>query len=592
MTRRARSLLEALEAFKHESAAGRAVEKTLVRLSRRDFRDAESLIPFHEALLFLRAYPQSARVVSQTERLLAGFARRVERLEKAGADLTPFDEPEVAGIAGTTIGTDFSYDLVRWLIRRHGHRVRIDWGACDAVERMRASWPYFLPLLSEEALADANVPYLAWLSAAAGKKSADPAWLLDRYGRLPGAREERAERYEALGLPVSWELGDSPASRTRMRRPARRIFACRRPLLSRRDVSLESEFAAPPLPVRRLSRREGEKLLDMARTSTAARYREFYTFTYGDPSAVFAARVGRGVEIFVSGLLPERRLPLRAGYAGLIVKNGVPVGYIEGLAFFERLEIGFNVYYTFREGESAWIYAKVLKLHTQILGVTSFSIDPYQLGYENQEAIESGAFWFYRKLGFRPTRVAIGKLLAAEERKIAADPSYRSSARMLKRLVTGNLLYEVPVHPNSEIRNPKSSSGPLGNPNSEIRNPKSAWSLFHIRNLGLAVNRRMAREFGGDAQRIKTSSTGRAARRLGVSLKNWSPLEAAAFESWALVLDLVPDLARWSREEKEAVLAIVRAKAGREERRYLRLMQRHTRLRAAVLRIGSRTSRN
>ncbi|MGH9316535.1 MAG: hypothetical protein ACRD1P_05450, partial [Thermoanaerobaculia bacterium] len=201
----------------------------------------------------------------------------------------------------------------------------------------------------------------------------------------------------------------------------------------------------------------------MARTSTAARYREFYTFTYGDPSAVFAARVGRGVEIFLSGLLPQRRLPLRAGYAGFIVKNGVPVGYIEGLAFFERLEIGFNVYYTFREGESAWIYAKVLKLHSQVLGVTSFSIDPYQLGYENAEAIESGAFWFYRKLGFCPTRASIGKLLATEERRIAADPSYRSSVRTLRRLVTGNLLYEAPANPQSEIRNP----------NSEFRNPKS-----------------------------------------------------------------------------------------------------------------------
>ncbi|MGH9316521.1 MAG: hypothetical protein ACRD1P_05380, partial [Thermoanaerobaculia bacterium] len=155
--------------------------------------------------------------------------------------------------------------------------------------------------------------------------------------------------------------------------------------------------------------------------------------------------------------------------------------------------------------------------------------------------------------------------------------SYRSSVRTLRRLVTGNLLYEAPANPQSEIRNP----------NSEFRNPKSEWDLFHIRNLGLAVNGRMAREFGGDAQRIKASSTGRVARRLGVSLKNWSPVEATAFENWALVLDLVPDLSRWSRPEKEAALAIVRAKAGREERRYLRLMQRPSRLREAVLRLGS-----
>jgi hypothetical protein len=570
VTRRLERLLGTLEASRRRRPSRGAVEMMLRVLSRCDFPDAESLIRLHEALLFLRAYPQNARVLALTERLLAGFARRVERFESLGADLSPFDEPEVAGIAGTTIGTDFSYDLVRWLVGRHARRARIDWDACDATDRQRATWPRFLPLLSEEALADANVPYVTWLAAAAGKRKTDASWLLERYSRLSGGPEERAEHYDALGLPLSWELGDSRASRTRMRHPAGPIFFHAEPLLSRREVSLEAEFAAPPLPVRRLSRREGEKLLDLARTSTAARYREFYTFTYGDPSSVFAARVGRGVEIFLGGLLPERRLPLRAGYAGFIVKNGVPIGYIEGLAFFERLEIGFNVYYTFREGESAWIYAKVLKLHSQVLGVRSFSIDPYQLGYENAEAIESGAFWFYRKLGFRPSDRSIGRLLAAEERKIAADPPYRSSAGTLRRLVTGNLLYEV-------ARNPKS----------EIRDPKSPWDLFHIRNLGLAVNRRMAREFGGDAQSIKTVSTRRVARRLGVSVRGWSPLETTAFENWALMLDLVPDLSRWSRQEKEATLAIVRAKAGREERRYLRLMQRHTRLREAMLKLGS-----
>ena len=43
----------------------------------------------------------------------------------------------------------------------------------------------------------------------------------------------------------------------------------------------------------------------------------------------------------------------------------------------------------------------LLKLFRERMGVTSFSVDPYQLGRENEEAIDSGAFWFYRKLGFR-----------------------------------------------------------------------------------------------------------------------------------------------------------------------------------------------
>jgi hypothetical protein len=293
------------------------------------------------------------------------------------------------------------------------------------------------------------------------------------------------------------------------------------------------------------------------------RYREYYGFTYADPASVRSARIGRGVEIFLMGLERDRRLPLRAGFAGFIVKNGVPVGYIEGLAFFERIEIGFNIYYTFREGESAWIFGRVLRLLKQVYGVTSFSIDPYQLGHENPEAIESGAFWFYRKLGFRPTSPAVERLLRAEEERISADPSYRSPPRMLRRLVTGNLLYE------SE------------------RDRAGEWDRFHIRNLGLAVQRRMRALSGGDAGRARRESAKRVARAIGLRSAGRSPAERNAFENIALVLDLIPGLARWSRAEKRALAETMRAKAGREEIRYLRGLQRHERLRKALVRLGS-----
>src|SRR5437660_3494323 len=194
------------------------------------------------------------------------------------------------------------------------------------------------------------------------------------------------------------------------------------------------------------------------------------------------AEVGRGVEIFLWGLPPERRLPLRAYHAGFTLKNGVPINYIEGITVCDRMEVGFNTFYTFRDGESAWVYSKVLKLLHQIVGVTCISIDPYQLGFNNEEAIESGALWFYRKLGFRPTRPELAKLMAREEKKIASNPHYRTPARILRLLSSGNVVYE--------------------SPGSSSRD----WDRFSIRNIGLAVQSRMAKEFGGDAELIRLSS--------------------------------------------------------------------------------------
>src|ERR1700730_14771838 len=131
--------LARLEAARHLRPGAREAEPRIRAAARIDARDASDLIRLHEAVLFLRAYPHDERVLRAAERLLDSFDRRIERLSRSGDDLSAFDAPEVAGVAGTVIGTDFSWDLVRWLLRRHPNDVRVDWEACDAYERMRAT---------------------------------------------------------------------------------------------------------------------------------------------------------------------------------------------------------------------------------------------------------------------------------------------------------------------------------------------------------------------------------------------------------------------------------------------------------------------
>src|SRR5207237_9312545 len=173
----------------------------------------------------------------------------------------------------------------------------------------------------------------------------------------------------------------------------RTFFFRDKALIRSGDISLTSELDSPQITVERLSRAMGEKILDLARETSAVRYRELHGFTYGDPARVLKADLGRGTEAFVMGVPSRYRLPLRAYHAALIFKNGVPVAYFEGLSIFERMESGFNLYYTFRDGETAWLYACILRLMRQLLGVTVLSIEPYQIGHENEEGFDSGAFW-------------------------------------------------------------------------------------------------------------------------------------------------------------------------------------------------------
>jgi hypothetical protein len=63
-----------------------------------------------------------------------------------------------------------------------------------------------------------------------------------------------------------------------------------------------------------------------------------------------------------------------------------------------------------------------------------------------------------------------------------------------------------------------------------------------------------------------------------------------SLKEFAPVLALIPDLSDWSREEKQALVEIIRAKAGVDEKRYLRLMQRHEQFRNELIKLGSRVS--
>ena len=520
------ALLDRLDRWKGRfgGAGADQLERLLGVVARRRFRDPASVIRLHETLLFLRAHPRSPAVARLADAILFAFADRVAGLKAAGADVSAFEEPEVSGIAGTSLSAVFSYEVARRLVALHPRSVEIAWDRHDQIDKLGPALCRFLPLLAEDWPVEAHVPYREWIKAARRGGSSDVAWLIERLEALPQAPRARAEVYEALDLPLTWDVGNARTSRSRLRLPGRKLYCHELPLLRRSDVSLARELDAPPLPVTRLTRAQARRILDLILETSCMRYRELYGFSHPDEAAVFHADAGRGVEIFFFGVPPAWRLPLRACHAGMFFKNGVPAGYVELLSLFERAEVGFNLYYTFREGESAWIYARLLRLFRQVLGVNCFSVDPYQIGHENPEAVDSGAFWFYRKLGFRPVEPEVVALVEREELRMRREPGYRSSKRTLDKLARGYILFEGPG------------------------TQRGVWDRFRVRNIGLAV------PYG-------------------------SGLTA--------VLDAVPDLDRWPKEDRSAAAKILRAKRSGSEARCLRLMQRHPRLRAAFLKLGS-----
>jgi len=239
----------------------------------------------------------------------------------------------------------------------------------------------------------------------------------------------------------------------------------------------------------------------------------------------------------------------------------VPTGYVLFSAFNKSSEIAFNVFPNFRGGDAAEVYARALATARHLFGSDTFTVYPYQLGADNEEALSSGAWWFYQKLGFRPKEP---ELLALMERELAAmrrRPGHRSSRATLVRLSSAN----VYLH--------------LGRPRRDV------IGLIDTGALGLAVTDALAAACGGDRVGAARQAEQRAAATLGAaSRRGWSDGEKLALRRWAPLVNLLR-AERWSAAERAALLAVVRAKGGRRESDFIALSNRHRRLQAALRRL-------
>jgi hypothetical protein len=327
--------------------------------------------------------------------------------------------------------------------------------------------------------------------------------------------------------------------------------------LRRDGLDVAREITRPLPSPRPAGRALGRSLIDMARAAMATRARELYAFSHPNPDDVLVADPGRGLRVALIGLAPEFRLPVQAYYAFLLLKNGVPISYGAGWGMWGRLEWALNVFESFRQGESAFVASQILRVYYRVFRMRAVLVDRYQIGHENEEAIRTGAFYFYRRLGFRPLDPAARGLAEEEAAKIARDRGYRSPASVLRRLARTDLILRLP------------------GPAPDLRLTASA--------LAALVTRRIGREFGGDrrvAQRVDRTRVARALASARPTRRTTD--EGRWFERLAPLVALVPDLALWPRRERARLLAVIHAKGGPSERAYLRKLDGHRRLRAAL----------
>ena len=541
--------------------AVRARLELIHSLGRQRFRAAPLLRRFHGLLLHAAAFPDSPGILAAANAELAQFPRRI-----AVAGSAARRGLQDSGITGTRVHYPFAHVNSDWLASRWPEQVHMDWGAFDSAAKLDTLLERLCGRAELQVFDDATLSTAAWIRLASRRRrGGEPAWLFrqcDEAG-LDGALVESV--YNDAEVPLRWELSFRAArtgNRANVTRPAFRT-AMRKP-----PANPSWWIRTWTGPVRHCPEAEGRRIIDIVQAALLVRSREVYSHQHANPADVYRVDLGEGTEVVFLGVVPDRRLSLEASYGYMLFANGVPLGYGGVTPLFGQGNTGVNIFDEFRRGESAFLYAGVLGAARHVFGCERFVVNPYQFGAGNPEAIKSGAFWFYYRLGFRPVAERIRRRAAAEFKRISAQRGRRTPPALLRDLAGCDLELVLP------------GSG-----------TRARFEERWLAVLAASATGMLAAQGTGSRVTAGTRVARQVSKALGIRSRGWSRGERQALRDLAPVLAQIPDLARWRAAERGGLVEIIRARGEDSERRYAQLSAGHARLRTALARAARQSER-
>ncbi len=516
-------------------AAERAKQQALAELALARLSSLSQLVQLHEDLLFLCAFPGDAGTRATAVAQLARFSRRWRALPPAARVRL-----ENSGIAGTVSRPSLAWPVARRLIATE--IIDIDWANLEEPAAFDALVARLACDSERESYESGDYTTRSWIELVRPQGERVAAWIV-RQGTAIKRSAGFAAAWDAAQVPLRWTLADSPRSITHARLAVKAVT--RRTGLRRLDRPAAEHIVRPLDGIRLLDRSAASRIIDLARSALTSRAREVHAMNYPNPAEVYEADLGEGVALALIGVAPAVRLTLEANYGYLLLSNGVPIGYGGVSPLYRQANTGINVFDAFRGSEAAFLWAQTLRAFRTLFGTRRFVINGYQFGAGNSEAIASGAYWFYYRLGFRPSLEDNVAAAAAEADRLRRQPSVRTKPAVLRRLARGDLHLDL----------------------ADFRAGDFFEELLLTR-LGAAVARRIA------ALPVRSHEDGEdwlvseVRKALGLrGLLRWPVELQRGFRRLAPYAALI-DLPRWKAEERRALSAWLRAKGDVTEREF------------------------
>lgn len=548
--------IDHLTALAGDYSPGAIAERLVLiaRLSRVPLRSAPLLKRFHSLLLHTLAFPDDADTLDLVQAVLAAFPRRIARAGH-GARRALLH----SGIAGTRVDYPFTCVNARFMARRWPDDVHFDWAAFDGAAKLDPVLQALVGPGEMNVFDEGSVSTADWIRLATGRRrGVEPAWLFRQCDEAKLDPVFTEWVYNEAEVPLRWVLAPD-AARTGNRMAPR--WPALRTAMRRLPADVPAWIKGWSGAHHHCSVAEGRRVIDTVQAALLVRCREVFAHQHANPADVWRVDLGAGTEVVFLGSLPARRLGLEANFGYMLFAGGVPLGYGGVTALLGQGNTGANIFEEFRRGESAFLYASVLGAARSLFGCERFIVNPYQFGADNPEAISSGAFWFYYRLGFRPVDATIRARAGKEFRRLTARRGARTAPAMLREFAGGDLELVLPGYE---------------------RQPR-----FEERWLGVLAERAtasLATAAPGSRRQALARLVADVTDRAGLHTAGWNRAEHSSLRHFAPLLALVPDLARWPAPDRLDLADLIRAKAAASERAYAQRMARHRGLRRALAR--------
>jgi len=498
----------------------------------------DTYLQFHHILLCMMAYPSNQTLLNLVKKTTSQLLQQLSKYPSIQDKLIG------TGLLHTAVECNFTYQKIKHIIQNFPNQVSIH-SASSSIETQKAVLKVILPNVEYSKIHAGEKDFKTRISEFhPSKQQTDLEWLLQTIEQSSSDSKSKAFLYNQLGVFIQWKVYSEKDSVSFLRGTQLPTYFHTTPL--EKKINLEDIIKQKlPAPVK-LSVKEKQQLIHSAKMTLLYLYRETEPFTNANEDDITLFHLDKGISIALFGSTNNKRYSLESYIGYLVLKNNIPASYGGGWIFGERSQFGINILESFRGGESSLIICELLRVYHQYFNATRFVVKPYQFGLHNPEAIKTGAFWFYYKLGFRPENNELRALAKKEEEEKLKNTAFKSEASTLRKYTKSNIALTL---------------SDKGYPN------------FDSEVLSQRMTKYINTQFEGNREKALVHCFKQLKEALSINTKTWKAEDLDYAKQLSILFCSYPDSKKWMLENKKNIILLIQLKSAKTELLWIKHLQ-------------------